>query len=163
MTTVEALKSLYTAMGGNLEDVTNISTNPDMINALCDVASGGNPNTVETITGTVAEPWGGRFAEIKAGIADGSMTCYFNGSTGGRMYVFLDNANGHVIATDIANYDQSMNTLVLFGGEVYIYNLTDGSLAKSYVVDEGEVLGEPVTPTMAKTLTIIYHPMPDNA
>lgn len=36
-TTVDALKKLYIALGGNAADVANINIIPDMINALCNV------------------------------------------------------------------------------------------------------------------------------
>ena len=37
MNTVEALQALYVAFGGNIEDVANITTIPEMINALVTV------------------------------------------------------------------------------------------------------------------------------
>lgn len=41
-TTVKALQNLYTALGGTAADVENISTIPDMVNAIAThVASGG--------------------------------------------------------------------------------------------------------------------------
>ena len=39
-TTVEALQALYVKKGGNLEDVANITTIPDMIDALADIGAG---------------------------------------------------------------------------------------------------------------------------
>ena len=38
MTTINALKNLYVELGGNLEDVENITIIPDMINALSEIA-----------------------------------------------------------------------------------------------------------------------------
>ena len=38
-TTVEALKALYVALGGDADDVANISIIPDMINAIAEVAA----------------------------------------------------------------------------------------------------------------------------
>ena len=40
MTTVEALKELFTALGGSEEDVKAITTNPEMVHAIAEVASG---------------------------------------------------------------------------------------------------------------------------
>lgn len=37
MNTVEALQALYVAFGGNIEDVANITTIPEMINALATI------------------------------------------------------------------------------------------------------------------------------
>lgn len=47
-TNPEALKKLYVAMGGNEEDVADISLTPDMIEALADIYEGGGGG-VETI------------------------------------------------------------------------------------------------------------------
>ena len=38
-TTVKALQNLYVALGGTLEDVANIVTIPDMINAIAELKS----------------------------------------------------------------------------------------------------------------------------
>ena len=45
MTTVEALKELFTALGGSAEDVENIVTNPEMVHAIAEIAGniGGLP------------------------------------------------------------------------------------------------------------------------
>lgn len=39
MTIVESLKKLYIAMGGNAEDVANFSLNPELIDAIADLAA----------------------------------------------------------------------------------------------------------------------------
>lgn len=45
-TTVNALKKLYTALGGNAAEVENLSVIPDMINAIADqVAANADDNT----------------------------------------------------------------------------------------------------------------------
>lgn len=38
MTTINALKNLYKALGGDLDDVENVTIIPDMINAIAEVA-----------------------------------------------------------------------------------------------------------------------------
>lgn len=50
-TNIDALKNLYVALGGNLTDVENINTTPDMINAIATVAAnlkgkGGKTQTI---------------------------------------------------------------------------------------------------------------------
>lgn len=50
-TNIDALKNLYVALGGNLTDVENINTTPDMINAIATVAvnikgKGGKTQTI---------------------------------------------------------------------------------------------------------------------
>lgn len=39
-TNIDALKNLYVALGGNIEDVEGVNTTPDMINAIATVAAG---------------------------------------------------------------------------------------------------------------------------
>lgn len=161
MTTVNALKNLYTALGGDPADVADISTNPDMINALCEVASGGNPNTVETITGTVADPWGGRFAEIKAGIATDNMTVtlqvggdtypLWQGDLGiyGAMWLpdFIDNFTVDAINADVIAYDN--NGVYKAFASYYAGGAWNNTTTSKAATET--------------TLTIINHPMPDNA
>lgn len=52
MNTVESLKALYVKCGGNAEDVANISTIPEMIDALTEIVDvdGGSGNSI-TVNG----------------------------------------------------------------------------------------------------------------
>lgn len=167
MTTVEALKSLYTALGGDSADVADINTNPDMINALCDVAAGGgeNPNTVETITGTMANPWGDKiFATLASEIAVNNATAILQGSLNdlpaiGQVNIELDDEE----KVTAANF--SWANLALEGdGDSYAVTTqwdTDGTLIQvlhsmnGTVSDVTELAGLATT-----TLTIIHHPLP---
>ena len=50
-TNIDALKNLYVALGGNIEDVEGVNTTPDMINAIATVAvnikgKGGKTQTI---------------------------------------------------------------------------------------------------------------------
>ena len=50
-TNIDALKNLYVALGGNIEDVEGVNTTPDMINAIATVAGnikgkGGKTQTI---------------------------------------------------------------------------------------------------------------------
>ena len=160
MTTVEALKSLYTAMGGSLEDVTNINTNPDMINALCDVASGGNPNSKETITGTLANPFGESqvsFTEAKAAIANGGMSGLASvtnqGTRTGGLVLYADDTYVYLIGTQ---YDETVgfvDTVIAWGSDWTLQYSVQG------IMGNVEVL--PGTATV--TIDLFIHPMPDNA
>lgn len=57
VSTVEALQSLYVSKGGSLEDVINISTIPDMIEAISGVETEGmraiTTDEVNTIINTI--------------------------------------------------------------------------------------------------------------
>lgn len=160
MTTVEALKSLYAALGGNLEDVININTNPDMINALCEVASGGNPNSKETITGTLANPFGESqvsFTEAKAALANGGMSGLASitnqGTTTGGLVLYADDTYVYLIGTQ---YDDSVgffDTVIAWGSDWTLQYSVQG------IMGNVEVL--PGTATV--TIDLFIHPMPDNA
>lgn len=50
-TTIDALKKLYVALGGNATTVANVTLIPDMINALCTVVPGA-ANLLPTVTTT---------------------------------------------------------------------------------------------------------------
>jgi len=65
MNTVEALQALYVAFGGNIEDVANITTIPEMINALVTVVpsiSSGLPTVTSEDNGKVLTVVDGEWA-----------------------------------------------------------------------------------------------------
>lgn len=160
MTTVNALKNLYTALGGDSADVADISTNPDMINALCDVASGGNPNSKETITGTLANPFGESqvsFTEAKTAIANGGMSGLASvtttGAVTGGLVLYADSNYVYLIGSQ---YDESagfFDTVIAWG--------SDWTLKYSVQGVFGNVVNLPGTATV--TIDLFIHPMPDNA
>lgn len=50
MTIVEALKNLYAALGGDLDDVETITTNAEMINAIANHVGEGGAAELPTVT-----------------------------------------------------------------------------------------------------------------
>lgn len=65
MNTVEALQALYVAFGGNIEDVVNITTIPEMLNAIATVvssASSGLPTVTSEDNGKVLTVVDGEWA-----------------------------------------------------------------------------------------------------
>ena len=48
---ITALQGLYVALGGTLSDVANISTIPDMINAIATVVPSGSGSSLPEVTG----------------------------------------------------------------------------------------------------------------
>lgn len=66
MNTVEALQALYVAFGGNIEDVANITTIPEMINAITTVVSSsswGLPTVTSSDNGKVLTVVSGKWAK----------------------------------------------------------------------------------------------------
>lgn len=68
MTTVKALKNLYVELGGNLSDVENLVTIPDMLNALAEVAGSTIelPAVSSTDNGDVLTVVEGKWAKAEA-------------------------------------------------------------------------------------------------
>ena len=52
MTTVEALKALYVALGGSADAVADLVIIPDVIDAIATLTSGGLPGTLPTVAKT---------------------------------------------------------------------------------------------------------------
>lgn len=63
MGNVDALKALYVAMGGNLEDVAEISTNPEMIMAIAEQL----PNMAASILPAVTTADNGKVLKVVDG------------------------------------------------------------------------------------------------
>lgn len=66
MNTVEALQALYVAFGGNIEDVVNITTIPEMLNALATIVPSALsvlPTVTSSDNGKVLTVVGGKWAK----------------------------------------------------------------------------------------------------
>lgn len=50
MNNVDALKALYIALGGSADDVANLATIPEMINAIAAVVSSGGGSVLPAVT-----------------------------------------------------------------------------------------------------------------
>lgn len=50
MTTVDALKEIYAAMGGTVDNVSEIDTIPEMLSAIATLVSSGATNELPTVT-----------------------------------------------------------------------------------------------------------------
>jgi len=130
--------------------------------------SGGSGVTVETINGTLSNPWGNRFAEIKAGILDGSITAYAENqtdpvaSTLGKMYVRA--IADYAIVID-GTSDGGMEEIPItnpsyYAADSYFYDYSDGSFLQSARCLFGSVTLSASLINIPCTLTIIHHPLP---
>lgn len=59
MTTVEALKNLYTALGGDEADVADLKLNPEVVEALAGLDIGGGGGTLRTVYADTSGAHGG--------------------------------------------------------------------------------------------------------
>ena len=50
MNTIEALRKLYVALGGEAADVANLNITPEMISAIADIAEGGGASSLPAVT-----------------------------------------------------------------------------------------------------------------
>ena len=118
---------------------------------------GSNPNYVETITGTVANPWGNtNYSDLVAGIAQQNITVYFSIpqlSFGG--YV---ESNGESLSMSFAAFDLAESwSLTLSGLAQYAES---GALLSLVMWRNGNVID--VTSTFSGAtcvVTIIHHPL----
>lgn len=114
MTIPEALKELYVALGGDADDVANMSTNPELIAKIATIAGGGSglPEVTAEDNGDVltvvegawgkAEPSGGSVLVVdgtinpNAGVATLSKSGREIATAGVPVIVKADNGSGYV-------------------------------------------------------------------
>ena len=117
---------------------------------------GGNPNYVETIVGTLANPWGSyAFSDIRRNIANNAITAYITTSdsrkwfipsgksTGNNLWVRFNGGFSNTIDYDCISITSSGTTTSVH------YEYSDGNYTETTI--------DPTTPCM---LTIIHHPLP---
>ena len=130
-------------------------------------SGGGNPNYVETITGTLGNPWGNidlqsLYDELVAGDASATITFLRGTTERTRMTLFFE-PDTDVAAGDNAFYTEgvyltasNMNvySLYWYAGELEEANYTSGASAKAIdFSDNAEMLAK------VTTLTIVHHPL----
>ena len=117
---------------------------------------GGNPNYVETISGTVANPWGAaNYLELIDGISSNELTVAM---TIGGTSLNASVING--ILFSMALFDLPEGTEPYQGASVFYSILNEGALTIAKAnFGTGSGWGDlpSATPT---TLTIIHHPLP---
>ena len=110
MTTVEALKRLYAANGGNPDDVANLLTIPDMVDALAYLKEGGI--TVAAMA-AATELWGYTISELQNSVAvsgnkiTGTLAYIDSGSLAdvwgdGYFIALTFTPNSHTVKTQVA-------------------------------------------------------------
>lgn len=122
-----------------------------------DIEEGGNPNHVEIITGTLANPWGGmQISTLRNEIQNNNATAYIDFKDGtGDIRIFL-RYNSAFFGGDCST---------IFGAALsasyYIqYNNTGAvSVAKKF---SSNGTATNISNSTATTLTIIHHPLPDS-
>ena len=128
-------------------------------------SGGGNPNTVKTITGTVASPWGNiDTSELYTAIANGNATAkiIIDGSAvgAGNIEAFF-NARNDFIFFNGGNIGSTGEYATRVGAYVVSYNAINGELMTMDMAQNGTVASMVSYASMLPTsLTVIYHPLP---
>ena len=132
-----------------------------------------NPNYVETISGTLGNPWGGKFAAIRNEVEAGDATAYITYSDT-KAYASIETISGLSAIKQVAfsgldpvsNVDEWGFEFVRF-----LYDYSDGSVVSEQTdpyMWAGESTasnrwgGSDLSSSASCTLTIIHHPLPSN-
>ena len=124
---------------------------------------GGNPNYVETITGTLANPWGSVDpAALYAQMQDGEVSVVLNITVPGMGQAMVQPS----LSADwwwysaVFGYDSDSHVVTL---AMYLAYLVSGELNLAYLYQNGTATDmSEMAAQISTTLTIIHHPLPDS-
>lgn len=119
---------------------------------------GGNPNYIETIEGTLANPWGEySYSELVSAINNHEISCEL-------VFQPSDHSTGHLFyyGSGIAGWGYVVGTTNTVGTLYRVLYKTNGTLnvAKIFTSFNEHIEIDPSTPC---TLTIIHHPLPNQS
>lgn len=121
---------------------------------------GGNPNRVETVTGTLANPFGDLdFEGLAAGLTQNSVTIYLT-AMGSTMY---GQKQGSTILFGTVLFAAAVDQTPYIGGSVtYAYNSQTGvAIDYAKVLPPGGQTWLDLPTTTPTVLTVIHHPLPE--
>ena len=121
-----------------------------------DIEEGGNPNYVETIKGTLANPWGGRFSEIYNMLADSNNYTVYMSAYGNKAALVLDYS---VVYWSLWFDDIDAGTPSTATVYTIAYNKNGGMDSARYL--QGTSWSS-LQSTEKTVITIIHHPMPES-
>ena len=127
-------------------------------------SSGGNPNYVETIEGTMANPWGNIDFETIANKClsnDATMYLFVHGEEAGRSDIELSLQRAGMGSGEIPFGATRGNSLEGLGGALAIYDGSTGNAIVTTIEIGGTVTDLSETAEqIPTTLTIVHHPLP---
>ena len=123
---------------------------------------GGNPNSIQTVNGTLDNPWGDlNYSELVDAIGDhnASATISFNASALGAgtfvNYLYSDAGTGD-LSLEIAKYSETVHAGVRVGWG------SSGALTNAYMDRNGTLQDMSSYASLLTThLTVIWHPLPN--
>ena len=140
----------------------------EMADAISSISGGGNPNYIETIEGTLGNPWGDYSLrnDLAPKILSNDIDFYITFSLNGASYVAFPNRGTISAATHVCSaYSVTATAASL---SLLRYSPT-GTLQSAKVIPEltendssWNGSGISLDPTTPCTLTIIHHPLPDS-
>lgn len=117
-----------------------------------------NPNYVETISGTLGNPWGSyAFSDIRRGITNDDITAYITTSDSRRWYV----PSGKTVGNNLWVRFNNPSSGVVDYNAISILS-TGATDSVHYEYHDGNYTETTIDPTTPCTLTIIHHPLPDS-
>ena len=137
-----------------------VSQNDEVV--VDEVGGGGNPNYVETILGTVANPWGQySFEQIKNMCSSNNYTLKFNYSGTRETCCLLVNGFGIVATTEIllspdATIPDDLGGYMIEWRKAGLFYAVRN--LEFYPEKEGTIIPD----STATTLAIIHHPLPES-
>ena len=122
---------------------------------------GGNPNYVETITGTLANPWGDiDILDLGQKVMNNNATVFLEINDASHSVTplqglfIVDDVNVSAMFSFSMFFDESFSAIsVVFLGGNFLNSVSIDGTAGSYTVDQ-------IPSTTPTTLTIIHHPLP---
>lgn len=117
--------------------------------------SGGNPNYIETIEGTLENPWGNyNYSELITDINNHEISCELTVRPG-------DHAIGHLFyyGTALSGWGFVYGTANTINNLYRVMYKADGTLNKARIFTSFNEYTE-IDPATPCTLTVIHHPMP---
>lgn len=123
----------------------------------------GNPNYVETISGTLGNPWGNEFSRLLPLLRspnDATVTMVVNagGATTRRVYAYTESDQTEYVASAaLGGSDLNVWEWALYEGDgTYIAN------GSSHETGSGRFATATLSESAVTALTIIHHPLPDS-
>lgn len=132
------------------------------------IEGGGNPNYVENIVGTLANPWGDvDIADVVDDCTQQMATIYLlaDGTAIGLPEVELNLQRGGITSTEVpfaVAAAHTNNSDIYFNGFLVVFDISTGTATAAVIQNDGDLTNLlPYTSQIPTALSIIHHPLPD--
>lgn len=183
ITNIPPTKKIYLAVAGTIDlKLNNVSFTEEEMQALGrdfnfvpGDEGGGNPNRVETITGTLADPWGDfdDAKELNTALHDGNASAYLALDISALQVGYneiVEPLIGTSMASDYASFKSSGADLSSVGLDyatavIIYFNFDDVVRPPQLYAQVGDTFADlsDYASLIPTTLTIIWHPLPEQS